>query len=169
MILQEQIPKYHFSENHHVITQVHPSQLYKSIVNMDLSSSPIVRLLFYLRRMPKSSLTLNGMKAIGFTVLGSRTDNEFVVGLVGRFWKPIPQIIDVPPEKFAAFNESGYAKAALNFLIEDTRIGIRLSTETRIYCTSPGARIAFAAYWTLIRPFSGLIRKEMLREIVSKT
>lgn len=166
MTLQELIPKYHFSEKHHVMTDARPSQLFKSMINIDMSSSPIVRLLFYLRRMPKSSLTLNGMKEVGFTVLGSNRDKEFVIGLVGRFWKPIPQIIGVPPERFTTFNESGYAKAAINFLIEETGKGNQLSTETRIYCTSSGAKMAFSAYWMLIRPFSGLIRKAMLRSIV---
>lgn len=166
MILQELVPEFHFSERHHVMTQVRPDHLYRSIVTLDLSSSPLVKCLYAMRRMPRTSLTLAGMQSIGFTVLGSDPGREFVIGLIGRFWKLLPQIAAVAPERFAAFDEPGYAKAALNYLIDDTGAGVRLSTETRIFCTSAGARTAFALYWALIRPFSGLIRRAMLRSIV---
>lgn len=166
-ILHELLPKYHFSERHHVITQASHSRLYNAITNIDLSRAPMVWLLYYVRRMPKASLTLEGMKGIGFSVLGMKRDREYVIGLVGKFWKPVPEIVNVPPLEFAGFNEKGYAKAALNYLIDETPDGIRLlSTETRIYCTSSSARIPFHVYWALIRPFSGLIRRAMLKDIL---
>jgi hypothetical protein len=40
-----------------------------------------------------------------------------------------------------------------------------VSTETRVLCTDPGSRRAFRRYWRIVRPFSGLIRIEMLRSI----
>jgi len=170
MILDEWIPKHHFSEKHSVITQATPGLLYDSIVAMDLAASPLVRFLYSLRRMPRATLTLEGMKEIGFSVLGMKEEREYVIGLVGRFWKPVPEIIDIRPDSFASFNEEGYAKAALNFLIGESIGGNRqLSTETRVYCTSLDARIRFSAYWAVIRPFSGLIRKAMLKEIIRGT
>lgn len=166
MILQELLPRYHFSEKHTAMTGASAHSIHRSIVTMDLSRSATVRLLYFLRRMPRTSLTLKGMNDIGFKVLGSAEDRELVIGVIGRFWKPAPELIDVPPGSFSSFNEKGYAKAALNYLTEETDSGCRLSTETRIFCTSAGALAAFSAYWALIRPFSGLIRRAMLREIV---
>jgi hypothetical protein len=166
MILQELIPRYHFSEKHSAMTGADAHSLYRSVVALDLSRSAVVRLLYFLRRMPRTSLTLAGMTSVGFKVLGSEEDRELVIGVIGRFWKPVPLLLDVPPASFSSFDEKGYAKAALNYLIEETGSGCRLSTETRIYCTSAGALAGFAAYWALIRPFSGLIRRAMLREIL---
>ena len=39
----------------------------------------------------------------------------------------------------------------------------RLATETRVVAHGISARRKFRAYWLLVGPFSGLIRKEMLR------
>jgi hypothetical protein len=133
---------------------------------MDLSQSALVKLLYSLRRLPRTSLTLAGMKEIGFNILGTDEDREVVIGIIGRFWKPRPEIIAVSPEDFRSFNEKGYAKAALNFSVEAKANGSALSTETRVFCTSPRAPVAFSAYWALIRPFSGLIRIAMLKNIV---
>jgi hypothetical protein len=41
--------------------------------------------------------------------------------------------------------------------------GALLETETRIYLTDAAARRRFGAYWLMIRPFSGLIRRLWLR------
>jgi hypothetical protein len=43
--------------------------------------------------------------------------------------------------------------------------GAAVSTETRVLCTDERSRRAFRRYWTLVRPFSGLTRIEMLRAI----
>lgn len=166
MILHDLIPEYHFSEKHKAITNASSTRIYTSIATLDLSRSAMVKLLYSLRRMPRTSLTLEGMKEIEFNVLGKGETRELVIGLIGRFWKPIPEIIDIAPQAFNSFNEPGYAKAALNYFIEKGPNGNVLSTETRIYCTSTGALVAFSAYWAIIRPFSGLIRRAMLKEIL---
>ena len=40
-----------------------------------------------------------------------------------------------------------------------------LSTETRIRCFGRSALWKFRLYWTLIAPFSGLIRKAILKRV----
>ncbi|MCU1338883.1 MAG: hypothetical protein JWO19_4464 [Bryobacterales bacterium] len=42
-----------------------------------------------------------------------------------------------------------------------------LRTETRVLCADVATRRRFGAYWTLIKPFSGLIRLEMLAAVRS--
>ncbi len=165
MLIHDFIPLYQFSERHQIMTSASPPNVFRAISTLDVSRSPVVRLLYTLRHMPKASLTLDGMKDISFTVLGQIDDEEVVLGLIGRFWKPIPEIVRIDPHLFAGFNEPGYSKAALNFFIQGTPLGSRLSTETRVCCTSTGARILFSAYWAMVRPFSGLIRRSMLRGI----
>ena len=41
--------------------------------------------------------------------------------------------------------------------------GARLETETRVFLTDAPSRRRFAAYWLVIRPFSGLTRRLWLR------
>ena len=43
--------------------------------------------------------------------------------------------------------------------------GTRLSTETRVRCSEDASRRRFRLYWAVIAPFSGLIRREVLRTI----
>jgi hypothetical protein len=43
-----------------------------------------------------------------------------------------------------------------------------LTTETRVRATDPATRRAFAAYWFLIRPGSGAIRREVLRVVARR-
>jgi hypothetical protein len=78
---------------------------------------------------------------------------------------PLPAF---PDADFAALAEPGYAKAALNFLIEPDAADpstCLLSTETRVFATDPATRRRFAAYWRIIYPGSALIRLEWLRAI----
>ena len=70
------------------------------------------------------------------------------------------------PAKFRALAEPGYAKAVMNFRLEDEGGGwTRLVTETRIVATDDHARRRFAAYWRTIYPGSALIRRMWLRAI----
>ena len=41
--------------------------------------------------------------------------------------------------------------------------GSRLETETRVFLTDRASRRRFAAYWLVIRPFSGLVRRRWLQ------
>jgi hypothetical protein len=43
-----------------------------------------------------------------------------------------------------------------------------LETETRVLATGPRAKRAFAAYWLVVRPGSGLIRRELLRAVARR-
>jgi len=166
MILHELIPRCHFSEKHTALARATPGIAYAAILALDLSESALVKLLYALRGMPRASLTLAGMSRIGFTVLGEEEGREIVIGVVGRFWKRSPEIIPVSPADFRAFDEKGYAKAAFNFSLEQTVSGTVVATETRVLCTSPSAYRALFAYWAMIRPFSGLVRRAMLSTIV---
>ena len=88
-------------------------------------------------------------------------------GVVGRFWRPDSGIITgLSAEEVIAFHTEGYAKAVWNFAVvaESERI-TRVNTETRIQTFGRPARWRFRAYWLVVGPFSGVIRKEMLAMI----
>jgi hypothetical protein len=103
---------------------------------------------------------------LGFVLLGERAD-EVVVGAIGRFWSPAGNrpLRFRDREEFLAFEEPGYAKALMNFAVRPHGSGTLISTETRIAGTDPGATRRFRAYWLLIGPWSGLIRRGMLRAV----
>ena len=68
-------------------------------------------------------------------------------------------------DEFTAFEEPGYCKIAADFRVREQAGRTVVSTETLVGCTDPATRRAFARYWLVIRPFSGLIRRGMLAGI----
>lgn len=112
---------------------------------------------------------LDDMAVAGFIVLG-RTRDELVVAALGRPWAPRgrrpPRLAGQadPAGFFTRFAEPGWAKMAVNF-----RAGAgELTTETRVLLTGQRSRRAFRRYWLLIRPFSGLIRRQWLAAIARR-
>jgi len=95
---------------------------------------------------------------------------EIVLGVVGRFWRIDSGIITgLTAEQILHFQREGYAKAAWNFAFSSELDHVtRVSTETRIHCFGRVAKYKFRAYWLPVGPFSGIIRKEMLRMIKRK-
>jgi hypothetical protein len=67
-----------------------------------------------------------------------------------------------------AWSQPGWIKVAMEFRLESAPAGTRLSTETRILATDARTRRSFAVYWFLIRPFSGLVRRELLRIVARR-
>lgn len=65
--------------------------------------------------------------------------------------------------EFAAFDEPGYARVAVNFSAGTAHGRTVLTTETRVLTTDSGSRRKFGRYWRLIRPGSAMIRRSWLR------
>ena len=106
------------------------------------------------------------LASAGFVILGEDPGREVVLGTIGRFWTPSGGMRAFAAAEFAGFSEPGWAKAAWNFRVDAAADGrTTLSTETRVLCTDPRSRRTFGRYWRVVRPFSGLIRIELLRAI----
>ena len=162
-------PRYDVAEQYHTDIRAPAERVYAAVRSLELGRSPIIRALFSLRGMPEKCLTLDGLLKSGFIFLAEVPDRELVLGLVGRFWKPSGELQVLDAEGFRAFDRSGYAKAVWNFSLEPLRPRLtRLTTETRVICLDPASRRAFRLYWLFVRPFSGLVRREVLR-IVKKS
>ena len=174
MLLDEVLPEWHFAERHALRVHAPPEATYAAARRLDLSGSLPVRALYALRGLPARlagarggglGLTLEALLRGGFVLLGERPPHEFVLGLAGRFWRPSGGLVRFSAEEFGGLDTPGIAVAAWNFTVLPAEGGSLLATETRIRCTDASARRSFGAYWRVIRPFSGLIRREALRTI----
>ena len=175
MLIDRYLPRYDMRSSHEIEIDAPPEVTYRVARELDLSDSPIAKVLFGLRSVPRllaggegpplNGLTLDTLLESGFKVLGEEPSEELVVGVVGQFWRPASGIRDVPAELFTQFERPGFAKATMNLRVRPRGAGSRFSTETRVLCIDAAARLRFKLYWTLIGPFSGFIRGEMLRSV----
>ena len=181
MLIDELLPAYDVSEYHQIGIHAPLERVYDAVRALDLSCSRVIRWLFLLRELPalwhsshrgdqRFDLTLDGLLRSGFILLGEKPPQELLLGLVGRFWTPSGDIQRLSVSEFRTFNRPGYAKAAWNFSLSEQEDGTtRLVTQTRVLCLDEASRRRLRLYWVFIRPFSGLIRREMLRSIKSIT
>lgn len=166
MLIDQVIPRYDEREYHQIEIRGDRGKVYQTARSIDFSDSIIIRTLFRLRGLPASSTNLNGLLQVGFLLVDEIPLEEFVLGLVGKFWTYRAQILKLDAVQYGEFNHKGYAKLAWNFAIQESAPGlVRLSTETRIVCTDEQSKSRFKLYWFLIGRFSGLTRKEMLRVV----
>ncbi|MFD4373891.1 hypothetical protein [Streptomyces sp. NPDC058486] len=105
-----------------------------------------------------------------FLLLAEDPPRETVRGIVGQWWTMgaadgRPDITG--PSEFLAFDEPGYAKAtfSMRFAPDTATGGTRVVTETRVMCLDEAARRAMGRYWRFIEPFSGFVRRMMLRRL----
>lgn len=162
MILDEILPTWTVREIHETKIDASPEALWQAVRHLDFSASWLTRMLFGLRGIERVGLTLSDMVKSGpFRVFAVEPESEWVLGLVCN-----TKMVPVPMEtrdEFEGYAEDGVSRLAWNFLIEESRNGLLLRTETRVQCMGPKSRRWFLPYWMLIRPFSGVIRREMLR------
>ncbi len=133
-----------------------------------MSGSWIIRFLFALRGMPARMTTIRGLNKGRFITLELKENQEMIIGLIGQFWKASGNLQIFQPEDFTEWNKKGFLKATWNFELIPTTNGTQVITETRILCLGDDAHRKFRKYWFFIRPFSGIIRKEILRGIKKK-
>jgi hypothetical protein len=157
------------------VVDAEPGTVLPEVLGMTPRDVPVMVGLMAIRRLPA---LLGGSRALrldprpiveqferaGFKRL-AQTEDELVLGAVGRFWRPAGNLRRVQAEGFAEFAEPGWAKAAVNFHVTRVHGRTRLSTETRIAATDDVARRRFRRYWRIIYPGSAVIRLAWLRAI----
>lgn len=168
MLIDEFLPKYDFIETHNIKVRATAENVFSAINEIDLCESPIIRALFFLRGLPNGHLRLRDLRKSRFEILGARESEELLIGLAGKFWTLRGEMQKINADNFREFNKKGFAKAVWNFSIDESGKETRLTTETRIRCLDAASRKSFGFYWTFIQPFSGLIRREMLKIIKRK-
>lgn len=168
MLIDEFLSEYDFVETHGISIRAATADIYRAANEVDFTDSFIIRWLFRLRGLSSEKVTLASLKRSRFEILGEVPGHEMLLGLVGRFWTLKGDLKKIDADSFRAFETPGYAKAVWNFALRPDGDDVRLTTETRIRCMDADSRRRFGFYWTFIRPFSGLIRMEMLRVIKNK-
>lgn len=169
MLHEKYLPEYHFHEVHATTIKKPPQLIFPLLVTLDFSHSWLIRVLFWLRGMPRDMMNLRGLSDNRFLELERIPDREIIIGLIGQFYRPDGNLQPFEPSGFIAFQQEGFLKATWNFkLIPLDDHHTKLETETRIFCMGDPVRKKFRLYWFFIRPFSGLIRLEVLRILRKK-
>lgn len=164
MLIDKILPHYHFSERHAIDVDADPPVIFGLVDKLDFSQSTIIKILFWLRGMARMK-NRKGLSREGFVELERSDNDEVVIGLIGQFWRANGNLQKFKPAAFTLFDQPKFLKAAWNFKIVAGSSGCCIITETRVYCTDAVSRKRFALYWFFVKPFSGLIRKEILRAI----
>ena len=173
MLLDRLLPDFDVHEVHSILVRARPLVVHRALFEVTANEVWLFRALMTLRGLGApaadgSRPLVEGAQAGGFAILVDEPGRELVLGVMGRFWQLRQRSIQPirSPADFTAFAEPGFARAAMNFLIEpvdgDT---CRVTTETRVLATDARARRAFRAYWTLVHPGSAFIRRMWLRAI----
>jgi hypothetical protein len=177
------LPTYDAVERHETTVRAPAETVYAALRTADLAGALPVRLLLALRALPgalaqgregfrhlaeraRDPITLAEFERQGFTVLAEDPPVELLIGLEGAFWTLGGGIRATDASRFRGPQEPGTARAAWSFRLEEHPGGrVALSTETRVHPTEPESARRFRRYWRLVRPWSGLIRRYMLRAI----
>jgi len=174
MKIDEWLPEYQVSARYSIVVRASPEQTQAALAQADFSRLPIVcglmRLRGYRLGKEKDKVTRHppeGSSQYGsFLTLATVPQEEVLLGIAGRFWRPDGGIVrGLTPEEFRSFRHDGYAKAVWNFSLSSADDGTLLSTETRVQTFGRAATVKFRLYWLVVGPFSGVIRKSMLREV----
>lgn len=148
-------------------------RVWEALLTADMGSSPWSKALLAMRGYRLRAFGARGgtfperLERFGFTRLEEIPGRELVFGIAGRFWRPDGALVRIADrEAFLVFAEDGRVKAAWNVRVEDADAGhCELSTETRIQYFGAAARRRFRLYWAVVGPFSGILRRSLLRGI----
>jgi hypothetical protein len=103
-------------------------------------------------------------------VLAADPPRAVVAGGVMQPWKltggATPPRLDAA--ELRAFDQPGWVKTGIDFILEPDAGGTRLSTETRVAATDARTRARFGLYWLVVRAGSGLIRRDLLRAVARR-
>ena len=163
ILIDKYLSHYTFNEYHEIVVDSPIANVFSVANDFDLSKSKTIAWLFKIRGLPTQRLNLqNFIDDIGFTNLESNAPYENLIG----FWARV-KIAPIPSyEDFINNSISPWVKVVWNFQCEELEENkTKVSTETRVLCVAPITKITFRLYWLMIKPFSGLIRKKMLKII----
>jgi hypothetical protein len=168
------LPTYHHRETHGRYADASAADVWSAVRDVSWAELLLARPLLALRALP-ARLTGSTppwqqpgpiVDNLPIPLVAEEPGDELVFGGALRPWRigdERPPALD--RDGFLRFTAPGWVKVAMDIRLAPERNGTRLSTETRIQATDQRARRAFAAYWFVVRPGSGLVRRELLRAI----
>ena len=147
--LDEFLPVYEFSTRHEVAVAGDPVRADRALREVTFGEVPLVRALLFARGLG----VCEGRRRVVATMVPRATVVEDVPGegivltLSGQFWRLRGRGPRRRPRRWSTFAP----RRAL------------LATETRVHVPDPVSRRKFVRYWRVVKPFSGLIRSQVLR------
>ena len=176
MLANKYMPAFDVREHHEARVAAPAVEAYAALRSFDFSRSFTIRLLFAIRTLPsrlRGQISgaprgpfLEQVLASGWVILEELPGRELVAGAVTRPWEPVVKFRGLPPDQFATFAESGFAKIVWS--IAASPVGPSSSiifTETRVQTTDPASRRRFRVYWLVFGLGIRLIRWLALRMI----
>src|SRR6188474_2532702 len=167
-LIDEFLPRADFAEAHQRWIDAGPDHVWQALTALSLQDLTITRPLMWLRRPGATGGRAGQPLMTGGPVemLKMEEDSYAIGGSIARPWQRDGENQEVHSlEDFRAFTTPGWVKYLTDFRLEAKKGGTTLSTSTRVVATSPSARRRFRAYWFVIRGFSGVIRRDMLRSV----
>ena len=177
--IDEWLPHWQFDEVHHIRSSASPAALLDAAAAYDPSQDLVINTALSLRGAPARLVAALGWGSApdpqprfglgDFVPLGRHGNKALAYGLAGRFWEPgygLQPLADA--EAFRTHDDADGAKLLLGFVVRRegrSRTHSTLTVLTRAACADEATRRRLAAYWTVIRPMSGLIRQRILADI----
>lgn len=165
--LAEALPRPRFCERHSLDVDAPLERVWQVLTEVRWSDLRITTPLFLIRSLGRSRELADQRILDRGPVTLMRTDapRYAVAAQIGRPWQLSPEPGPGPMSllEVLAFDEPGWLKYGMDFTLQDLGSGrTRITTTTLCEPTDESARRRFLPYWVLIRPFSGLIRRDVL-------
>ena len=166
MLLNKYIPEFQFNEVHKTVVNATAYDAYSTTMDLDLSKSKVIEILFRLRGLPFNGNKFTKINSdMRFTLIEEFQYSEFLYG----FWFSTKTEWVADLNEFIKNSQKYNAKVGWSFCFNQRTDGTtEIITETRVLCLNKTTKFLFSIYWFFIKPFSGFIRIEMLRLIKIK-
>jgi hypothetical protein len=168
-LIERFMPQADVAERHEILIHAPVDIVFDVAQNFDVQAIPLVRALFWLRAKllgaakPPVDLFTKGlvaeMQALGWGILGVRTNRELILGTVTQPWAADARATPILPDRFATFSEPDLVKIVSTLEAEPLAPALtRFRTETRVLATDGAARRRFQRYWRVFGAGIVLIR-----------
>src|ERR1700690_1009096 len=116
--MDEFLPDHDFSAAYEISINDPTSAVYQCLLRSDFSKVWFVRLLMSIRSgkwLPRSQTPIDlrqRLQGTGFVILAEIPNEEIVIGVAGRFWRPDGgRCMELNADGFSGFSRPGFAKA----------------------------------------------------------
>ncbi|GHO97578.1 hypothetical protein KSF_076260 [Reticulibacter mediterranei] len=172
------IPNPQFRMCHSHVIAAPLADIWDELNTVPMSALPLGLVFESLRLLPATLISQRHPRLAGRTflditpipVLFREAPHVVISAGLSQAWRLLggstPPLLDAAGLR--EWTGTGWLKVGMEFRLESTPKGNLLSTETRIQAMDPQTLRAFTAYWFVIRPFSGVIRREVLSVIAHR-
>jgi len=175
-LLDAALPRWDVTERHARTVLAPPDSVWRALREVPMRDLPVTRGLMRVRLAGRSSTGAHDRKVLDALPPGElarREPHELLLGLVAptSLRVDVHSVAALRPVDVDALTRSlpdGWVRIGMDFRLTPVGRATRLETETRVCATGPKAKRRFAVYWLVIRPGSGLIRRELLRAVARR-